>query len=76
MSYIQVGPLLLDDETGALTAAIESECQKNAVNINTKIFMNWLQGKGKLPVTWETLVDVLKQVRLCELAGTIEKALR
>ena len=67
--YSTLGPLLLNDDVGAVTSAIASEHQQNAEAINQEILTRWLQGQGKQPVTWSTLIDVLKdvQLRLSEL---------
>ena len=74
-SYIRLGPLLLNDANGALMDEIESECHGNASEINIKILKQWLQGRGRTPVTWETLVQVLRQANLQGLADRIEFSL-
>ncbi len=38
-----------------------------------EVFNNWLVGKGKLPVTWQTLIDCLKVARLNDLVEVIGK---
>ena len=60
--YISFGLLLLEDDKGNEIYAIEKELQKNASDINNRILYLWLNGKGKQPVTWETLIGVMKQV--------------
>lgn len=57
--YSILGPLLLNDDTGAVTSAIVPQYQLKADAINQT---RWLQGQGKQPVTWSTLLDVLKEV--------------
>ena len=69
-----LGTLLLNDDTGAKTAALIEECQKNAFTINYKVLQKWIQGKGR-PATWDTLVEVLRSTNLSELANTIENSL-
>ena len=54
--YISFGILLLEDNKGKEIFAIEKELQKNASDINSRILYLWLNGKGKQPVTWETLI--------------------
>ena len=44
----------------------------DAEQINTEILQEWLTGRGKQPVTWTTLVDVLRDIKLSILAGDIE----
>ena len=74
-AYTMLGPLLLDDKHGTTTDAIEREFQKKAMDINNEILKRWVRGGGKSPVTWVTLVRVLKQVELKELARKIENSL-
>jgi hypothetical protein len=70
-SYKKFGILLLEDKDGGSVKAIEKEHSRNASDINHDIFQKWIQGKGK-PVTWATLVDVLENVGLVELAKNIK----
>ena len=71
-SYISFGILLLEDDKGNKIYAIEKEFLKNAFDINSRIVNLWLNGKGKQPITWETLIEVLKQIDLTVLASKIE----
>ena len=70
--YSTLGTLLLDHDTGA---AIIDKHHHNAREINQEILTLWLQGQGKKPVTWSTLIDVLRDMDLSELAQAIQKAL-
>ena len=70
-----LGPLLLNDEMGAVTAAIVSRHHQNADAINQEILTRWLQGQGKQPVTWSTVTDVLRDAGLPELTKTIQEGL-
>ena len=70
-----LGTLLLNDDTGAKTAAIVDIRQRNASKINYQILQQWIQGGGRQPVTWNTLVGVLRSIKLSELANTIENVL-
>ena len=74
-NYLILAPLLLDDDTGAVTLAIVSQYQLNADAINQEILTRWLQGCGKKPVSWSTLTDVLKEVGLTKLSLMIEESL-
>ena len=69
--YFMFGILLLEDDNGDQIIALEIELMKNAVNICRQIFMLWLKGKGKQPVTWSTLVTVLQEIDLNQLAQSI-----
>ena len=42
--------------------ALEMEHHWNAEQIIMAILQQWLQGKGVKPVTWSTLVSVLRNI--------------
>ena len=44
----------------------------DAEEINMEILQKWLSGRGKQPVTWVTLVEVLHDIELSTLASDIE----
>ena len=69
--YYSFGIQLLQDSTGSQVSALEKEMGKNAQDINHQIFTLWLQGKGRQPVTWGTLVAALQDIRLEKLAKDI-----
>ena len=70
--YLTFGLQLLEDATGAITKAIEEECHHNAYKINLEILMKWIGGQGRRPLSWATLIKVLKDIQLSELAREIE----
>ena len=43
-----------------------------AEQINTEVLEQWITGRGKHPVTWKTLTEVLYNIELSTLAGEIE----
>ena len=51
---------------------IAHEHLNNAEQINTEILQEWLTGRGKQPVNWATLVEVLRDIELSALAGDSE----
>ena len=67
----QFGLLLLDDPNGNRVRNIERDC-KEIERINTEILQEWATGRGKKPVTWETLIEVLRDIQLGALASEIE----
>ena len=69
--YYKFGVLLLKDETGARIGAIIHKHINNSEQINQEILEQWITGKGEEPVTWGTLVEVLQDVELTELASDI-----
>lgn len=42
----------------------------------TEVFSKWLNGEGCKPVSWETLVEALKDIEKSELASEVESALK
>ena len=62
VKYDKFGAFLLEDTNAAIVEALEVEHTKNAERINMAILKKWLQGKGVKPVTWSTLVSVLKNI--------------
>ena len=67
-----MGILLLDDDQGHVVDAIVHSSHQDAEQITLKIFQKWLNGMGQQPVSWETLIQVLKDIQLNELAKQIE----
>ena len=67
----QFGVLLLKDETGARVETVIRKQLNDAEQINMEIFKLWFAGEGEQPVTWRTLVEVLRDVDLTTLAGDI-----
>ena len=74
--YWKLGILLLEDATGEVTQAIIEHHHEDATKINLQIFQKWIQGKGKLPVEWSTLIEVLKDIGLSEIAIEMEQTLK
>ena len=73
--YYDFGVLLLKDETGAKMRTVIHKYNHDAEQINQEILEQWIDGKGKQPVTWGALVKVLRDVELTTLASDIENAL-
>ena len=71
--YKFLGPFLLNDDTGTKTEAIRDECKLKACDINYAILSQWLQGQGKTPVNWRTLINTLKHIGLSTLGKEIEE---
>ena len=70
--YVQFGTFLLDDRNGSRVKIMAHKHLNDAEQINTEILQEWLTGRGKQPVTWATLVEVLRDIELSTLAGEIE----
>ena len=70
--YVGFSVFLLDDLNGSRVKIMTHKHLNKAKQINTEILQEWLTGKGKQPVTWATLVEVLRDIELSTLAGQIE----
>ena len=72
--YDKFGTLLLDDHYN-LVQIIYRDNMKEIVATNVNILTKWLAGKGKHPVTWRTLIEVMEAVKENELAHQVKEAL-
>ena len=63
---------ILEDRTGEEVESIRSKYSDVPEEINRVVLELWLKGKGKQPATWGTLIEVLKDVNLTDLAKEIE----
>ena len=70
--YYYFGLHLLNDPNGYKVKNIEHD-YREIERINTEILQEWVTGRGKKPVTWETLTEVLRHIELCALASEIEE---
>jgi len=71
IKYFEFGIFLLDDKNGARVSSMACRHQNIAKQINIQILQEWLTGSGKKPVTWTTLVEVLRDIELSTLADEI-----
>ena len=71
-NYYYFGLHLLDDPNGTRIRNLELEYRQNAERINTEILQEWATGRGKKPVSWQTLTEVLRDIELHVLASEIE----
>lgn len=74
-NYEHFGTLLLNDNDGTKVKNIEMSKRGDPVHITVEILKQWRQGKGRRPVTWQTLVDCLRGTGLNVLADKIEHSL-
>ena len=70
-NYSTFGIFLLNDQTGSRIRNFKKECQGDPEDVMFRILQEWLQGKG-LPVTWESLVQTLRDTGLSVLADQIQ----
>ena len=71
-NYYHFGLHLLDDPNGTRVRNIECD-YREIERINTEILREWATGMGKKPVTWKTLIEVLRDTGLRTLASEIEE---
>ena len=69
--YKTFGTLLLNDDNGKKVTSMESRHQSDPSKINMLILEEWLNGSGEQPVTWATLIEVLRDSDLSTLANDI-----
>ena len=70
--YTSFGILLLEDDNGSRIRDIANKHRDDGKKIAIEILQEWLVGKGRQPVTWQTLVEVLKDAGFSELAKDIK----
>ena len=73
--FEELGLVLLEDKDGSLVDQIISDHRGKASNIVGDILRTWVRGRGRQPVTWRTLVVVLYEISLPQLASCIEHSL-
>ena len=52
--------------------SIAHKHRDDAEQINMEVLQQWINGRGKQPVTWKTLIEVLRDIELSSLAREIE----
>ena len=50
---------------------MEHKHRGDVEQINMEILQEWVNGRGRQPVSWATLTDILRDVELNELASDI-----
>ena len=70
--YVWFGTFLLSDRTGSRVKIMAHKHHYDAEQINIEILQEWLSGRGKQPVNWTTLVEILHDIKLSTLAGEIK----
>ena len=72
IEYHFFGILLLDDCNGSRVRNMEYKYHGDVEQINMEILREWINGRGRQPVSWVTLTEVLRDMELSELASDIE----
>ena len=73
-NYHDFGIFLLNDEDGSIIDSIVIKFKEDPNRITKEILKRWLQGRGVGPLTYATLVKILKKTELNVLAQTIESS--
>ncbi len=68
-NYKKFGELLLESETEV--NIIEMSSHYDPKTIVDKILCEWIAGKGRHPLTWQTLVDTIEESDLRTLASDL-----
>ena len=68
------GTQLLKDSDGSKVRIIEKK-HHDPVDITVEILEQWLQGRGRMPITWQTLIKCLRDTDLNVLADNMESSL-
>ena len=71
-NYSTFGIILLNDTVGSRVRSFKQACQGDPEDVMLRILQEWLEGKGLLPVTWQTLVKTLRDIELSTLADQID----
>ena len=71
--YQTFGAQLLQERTLAHIYDLERQYQRNGEEINHRILHEWLEGRGRKPMTWATLARVLSEIEMGELAAKLEE---
>ena len=70
--YVMFGTLLLEERTGERVSAITQKHMNDSEQASLEILQEWIAGRGRHPVTWKTLIEVLHDIELSTLAREIE----
>ena len=64
--------------SGNMISQIRTESQNDALRACQSVFTQWLEGKEglRMPRTWNTVIDVLKEAHLGQLADDLTEVLR
>ena len=69
--YHDLGICLLNDHNSAITTNIEAQYRPDNTRITKEIFKRWLQGTGRRPQSWSTLIAILREIEFTTLAKGI-----
>ena len=65
----------MNDNDRSKVNNIEMSKHGDPIGITAEILEQWLQGRGRMPVTWQTLIKCLRDMKRIVLADAIESSL-
>ena len=68
------GVLLLEDDDGSIVSDIAAPNQSPS-GITLAIIRHWIQGNGRQPISWGTLIDTVQKAGFSALADDIREGL-
>ena len=74
-SYEKLGMFLLEDDNGDIVDSLKEACHHDPIQITTAVYKKWISGTGMKPVTWQTLVGVLRDIELNRVADDINSTI-
>eukprot|EP00731_Ephydatia_muelleri_P035388 Em0119g1a len=74
--YTKLAMYLLNDDNCDIVDSLKEKCRGDPVEIVTAVYKKWINGAGRQPVTWQTLLDVLREIEQNSLAEDIETVLK
>ena len=66
---------LLNDDNCDIVAILKEKYHDDPEEIVKAVYKKWIDGTGRTPVSWQTLVGVMRDIELNSLAEEIETAL-
>ena len=54
---------------------IRQDSHRQTIDACRTVFIEWLQGKGRKPTSWDTVIKALEEADLSELAGDLKVVL-
>ncbi len=72
VDYSQFSSCVLQDE-GSQLKGIEAGQGPKPKKIMNEVFSEWIEGRGKIPVSWRTMISCLETTGFRELAGELKK---
>ena len=73
--WYDLGVLMDFDDSGTKLDIIRESYHNNPVSCCRAMFQHWLNGNGRKPTSWRTLIELLEDSDQTVLAGEVRNAL-